>query len=188
MVGADDGYVFWSHFNGVFVENEEERGKIRSRMSHLEKEKRMDAMTQIENARKSSAARTAHPSTRNKVDTMTFKDPLFDLSNEWSSRKEEMAETRKKIALSQQAKAEKLVKQVESLAESDDASQHPAPPKEAYSLETAAKQSAAHTSITSDGQMGDLKLIDLTAIVAPPSEPSPTKSVSFRFDNSSGEL
>ena len=105
--------------SSLFVENEEEKGKIRSRMNHLEKEKRMDAMTQVEEARKSILRGDANHNRKSgskiKFGRMKFTDSLFEGGeNEWASRKEEMANTRVRVVLDKQSEAEKLVKKVES--------------------------------------------------------------------------
>ena len=83
-----------------------------------------------------------------------------------------MANTRVRVALDKQSEAEKLVKKVESLSISIEK-------KEAKPSDVQASATTIDP-LTSDG---DLKLVDLTAI-APPSDYSPTKSVSFRLDNS----
>lgn len=211
---------------GQMMENEEERGKIRSRMEHLEREKRMEAVDQIKQARasfskqqpqqqggrgpqQSDARQNKAVSAKVKVERHRFTDSLYEdstVENEWASRKEEMAETRRKVALSNQTRAEKLVEKVKELSLQSPpvpaAAAQEASVQQQQQHSTALEQYLSSTTVdplTSDAQM---QLVDLTAIAQPSSssyaplmnpglldqQPSPTKSVSFRFDNSSGQL
>ena len=227
------------------MENEEERGKIRSRMEHLEREKRMDALDQIKQARASFSKHQPQlqvgrsplqPDVRQnktatakvKVERQKFTDSLYEgsmVENEWAARKEEMAETRRKVALSNQTRAEKLVERVKELSV-----ESPMVPGASFVVQESSVHQQQHIEhlqqnqqqhqhqnqqqsialeqylssttvdpLTSDAQM---QLVDLTAIAQPSTssyaplmnpvlldqQPSPTKSVSFRFDNSSGQL
>lgn len=106
-------------------------------MQNLEKEKRMDAMNEIEESKKSLGSQRisargsdkenkfgkkasmyrSNISPRKQV--MTFEEDLETLENEWIRRKEEMSATRKELQKAQQLQAEKLVQRVADMTVDD---------------------------------------------------------------------